>query len=432
MATKLSDPIAKELSLIFKSFGGKEWAPRNPEARLLSVKGATDESRREKSFLGDLWEKVTGLVSSKAASADDALRNAINYASYDVLGSLVYQLQWDLYAVFTLDDDVFSPDQKKEAVQRVFDGFTAEIAKILPLFLGEADLSALASKCAEKAGARHSQGDKTAIDAIEKAHKKMTKHLATVGDNLKKLGAGTDSSDEPAGSQDDAKKAEAVKALAAFVPGELVDGGYPANMAEYRALSEKAQSQDSKPYGEVEYADPVNGKYPIDTEEHVRKAWSFINQEKSAAEYSEAELAKVKDCIKAACEKAGIKIDESQKGLETPIATPPTDVAAIVTQEIEKAKASIKSEFDAALVDQVAKAKVESDKLIEANTKLQDTVKALIADGRKPSATGAVTTIGSGGEATNATGEPAVKAEAVKKGMTLVEGTKALLAANRT
>lgn len=31
-------------------------------------------------------------------------------------------------------------------------------------------------------------------------------------------------------------------------------------------------------YGDVEFADPVNKKYPIDNAGHVRAAWSYINQ----------------------------------------------------------------------------------------------------------------------------------------------------------
>src|SRR5680860_273569 len=30
-------------------------------------------------------------------------------------------------------------------------------------------------------------------------------------------------------------------------------------------------------HGDVQFADPVNRKYPIDSEEHVRAAWSYIN-----------------------------------------------------------------------------------------------------------------------------------------------------------
>jgi hypothetical protein len=37
-----------------------------------------------------------------------------------------------------------------------------------------------------------------------------------------------------------------------------------------------------KPYGDVEYADPAEGKYPIDTEEHIRAAWNYVNKPKNA------------------------------------------------------------------------------------------------------------------------------------------------------
>ena len=40
-----------------------------------------------------------------------------------------------------------------------------------------------------------------------------------------------------------------------------------------------------KPYGNVTYADPKNGKYPIDTKAHAKAAWSYINMPKNAAKY---------------------------------------------------------------------------------------------------------------------------------------------------
>ncbi|PFH29137.1 DUF6582 domain-containing protein [Burkholderia sp. JKS000303] len=61
----------------------------------------------------------------------------------------------------------------------------------------------------------------------------------------------------------------------------------------------KAKKDEGK-YGDVEYADTANKKYPIDTEEHIRAAWSYINKEKDAAEYSADELKTVKDRIVAA------------------------------------------------------------------------------------------------------------------------------------
>ena len=35
-------------------------------------------------------------------------------------------------------------------------------------------------------------------------------------------------------------------------------------------------------YGDVQFADPTNKKYPIDTAEHVRAAWSYINHKDNA------------------------------------------------------------------------------------------------------------------------------------------------------
>jgi phage I-like protein len=70
-----------------------------------------------------------------------------------------------------------------------------------------------------------------------------------------------------------------------------------------------------KPYGDVEYADPgyqsdKKKRYPVDTEKHVRAAWSYINQDDNASKYSSDDLAKVKAKIRAACKKFGIDVSE--------------------------------------------------------------------------------------------------------------------------
>lgn len=73
-----------------------------------------------------------------------------------------------------------------------------------------------------------------------------------------------------------------------------------------------------KPYGEVTYADPGHQddkkkRYPLDTEAHVRAAWSYINQGDNAATYSAEQLASIKSKIKAAAKKMGIEISDSEK-----------------------------------------------------------------------------------------------------------------------
>ena len=64
-------------------------------------------------------------------------------------------------------------------------------------------------------------------------------------------------------------------------------------------------------YGDVEFADPVNHKYPIDTPGHVRAAWSYINQSDNAAKYSAEDVEKIKDRIRKAAGQHGIDIQRS-------------------------------------------------------------------------------------------------------------------------
>ena len=63
-------------------------------------------------------------------------------------------------------------------------------------------------------------------------------------------------------------------------------------------------------YGDVEFADPVNKKYPIDTPEHVRAAWSYIHQRDNAAKYDRDEVRLIEERIKRAAKKHGVEITE--------------------------------------------------------------------------------------------------------------------------
>lgn len=46
------------------------------------------------------------------------------------------------------------------------------------------------------------------------------------------------------------------------------------------------KTQGLKKYGDVEFADNVNNKYPIDTPEHIRAAWSYIHMPRDFEKYS--------------------------------------------------------------------------------------------------------------------------------------------------
>ena len=61
-------------------------------------------------------------------------------------------------------------------------------------------------------------------------------------------------------------------------------------------------------YGNVEFADPVNHKYPIDTKEHVRAAWRYINKASNADEYDPDEVKTIKHRIEQAAKHFGVEI----------------------------------------------------------------------------------------------------------------------------
>jgi hypothetical protein len=76
-------------------------------------------------------------------------------------------------------------------------------------------------------------------------------------------------------------------------------------------------STPKKPYGNVTYADPgyqSDGKarYPLDSEDHCRAAWSYINMPKNASKYSSSQLAAIKGRIRAALKRYGAQISASE------------------------------------------------------------------------------------------------------------------------
>jgi hypothetical protein len=61
-------------------------------------------------------------------------------------------------------------------------------------------------------------------------------------------------------------------------------------------------------YGDVQFADPTNHKYPIDNPEHIRAAWSYINHKDNAAKYDADEVKAIKGRIERAAKKHGVEI----------------------------------------------------------------------------------------------------------------------------
>ena len=69
-------------------------------------------------------------------------------------------------------------------------------------------------------------------------------------------------------------------------------------------------SEGEEKYGDVKFADSTNNKYPIDTPEHVRAAWSYINQKSNAAKYDDNEVETIKNRIRRAAKHHGVEISK--------------------------------------------------------------------------------------------------------------------------
>ncbi len=68
--------------------------------------------------------------------------------------------------------------------------------------------------------------------------------------------------------------------------------------------------EGERKYGDVKFADTTNNKYPIDTPEHVRAAWNYINHKDNAAKYDADEVETIKERIKRAAKQHVIEINE--------------------------------------------------------------------------------------------------------------------------
>jgi HK97 family phage prohead protease len=111
----------------------------------------------------------------------------------------------------------------------------------------------------------------------------------------------------------------ATNIIQAVMPGYMKQAHakteHKAGRSAVTTMTERAGTK-SKPYGNVTYADPKNGKYPLDTEAHIRAAWSYINMPKNASQYplNGVTLSEVKAKIAAAMKRIGADVADSSSG----------------------------------------------------------------------------------------------------------------------
>jgi len=124
---------------------------------------------------------------------------------------------------------------------------------------------------------------------------------------------------------------------------------YAATVVDLPAANPTGLFAEKEPYGDVDYADPgyqadKKKRYPLDTEKHVRAALSYINQEENASKYSSEDLTKVKNKIKSAAKKLGIKVEEMIMDEET-ITKLTTGIAAATAKATAEALKPILQKF---------------------------------------------------------------------------------------
>ena len=127
---------------------------------------------------------------------------------------------------------------------------------------------------------------------------------------------------------------------------------FAATIVDLPAANPTGLFSSNEPYGDVEYADPgyqadKKKRYPIDDEEHIRAAWSYINQGENAGEYASDHLTKIKNKIKTAARKHGIEINEDMSMNDEQVTKLTTSLLDAVKQGFD----GLKQQFAALVPD---------------------------------------------------------------------------------
>lgn len=382
---QISDIAIQELSLVFAQKDGKEWAPRNPDARVIGLKAGEAEEKKA-SFLDRFAKTIKGWY-VKDGVPDNIDEDGDGAEDYELILGLITGMSYDLQSAMWMNDD----DMRSAAIVAGIDSFLARLDDVRS-----------GGKCAKKSGARHSKADKEHIDALADAHQKMGEHLTALG------ASGYDGGTEDGGDVDDDA---ADKARATFKSAPVGEDGLPMGGVEIAAKAgaslcfdsygvftsrlekaKKKKKEDDDPYGDVEYADPgyqEDGKkrYPLDTEEHVRAAASYFGMDKNRSKYTDDQQKKIDAKIDAAKKKFKIGDDDGKKAGERDMTEAQVQamVDAAVAKAAEKAAAEIataKAEAQAA----IDKANAEAETARKAAEEAQKALGTAAANARKATA----------------------------------------------
>ena len=85
---------------------------------------------------------------------------------------------------------------------------------------------------------------------------------------------------------------------------------------EIHRRSDSDPKEGARKYGKVNFADPTNRKYPIDSPGHIKAAWAYIHQPANAAKYPRVEVRTIKHRIRRAAETRGVTLPDPDEFVE--------------------------------------------------------------------------------------------------------------------
>ena len=83
-----------------------------------------------------------------------------------------------------------------------------------------------------------------------------------------------------------------------------------------RRRADASPSEGLQKYGDTQFADPTNKKYPIDTPGRIRAAWAYIHQPSNASKYTAAERRSIQGRIRKAAASRKVELPDPNEFVE--------------------------------------------------------------------------------------------------------------------
>ena len=83
-----------------------------------------------------------------------------------------------------------------------------------------------------------------------------------------------------------------------------------------RRRADASPSEGLQKYGDTQFADPTNKKYPIDTPGRIKAAWAYIHQPSNAAKYTAAERRTIQGRIRKAAKARKVELPDPDEFVE--------------------------------------------------------------------------------------------------------------------